>query len=317
MNQYLIYFTVFVGVVILTTLIGGALVSGASRSRALNRRMQVLDSTKDRMAGLANVRLERGLRSDGTLVGGFAGLQRLYTQSGVTVGPSRLALYAILFSIVTGLVARMLTGQDLIGLFAGAFALVAGPYVYLAFIRNRRLDTFARQLPEAIDIIVRSLQAGHPLTTSLTLVAEEMPDPIGSEFGMMNDELTYGTDMEVALRNLMQRTPVDDLAMFAMAVIIQRQTGGNLAEILDTLSGTIRDRYLLKQKIRALTSEGRFSAMFMTIFPFLMYLLLLAMMPNYFEPLWDSGYGTIVFGGCLLTMTIGNIVMRRMVNFRV
>jgi tight adherence protein B len=316
MTLYVIYFAVFLGVVLVTTAVGNRMMSGTIARTAVNRRMQVLERTAG-LAGLEQIRLERGLDEDGTLGRALVASRRLYMQSGVVAGWPRLFLVSAAVSLAPGFLAGRLFGSDTFGLLVFLAVLCAGPFAYLRFRRDRRIRAFAAQLPEAIDVIVRSLQAGHPLTTSLALVGSEMPDPVGTEFGILNDELTYGTDLGTALRNLQDRMPAEDLSMFALTVMIQRTTGGNLAEILETLSTTIRERQMLRLKVRALTAEGRFSAIFMTVFPFLVYFVLRAISPDYFAPLWDSNYGSWVFGGCLFAMAMGNLIMRRMVNFRV
>ena len=144
----------------------------------------------------------------------------------------------------------------LIGLFCGT----ALPYLVLRFLRGRRQKAFGAQFPDGLDMIVRSLRAGHPVPIAITMVAREMKDPIGSEFGIVADEITYGADLETALRNLYFRIGQDDLPLFVTAVAIQGSTGGNLGEILENLSGVIRDRFKMRRKIRALASEGRASA---------------------------------------------------------
>jgi tight adherence protein B len=317
MTAYLLYFSVFVVVALLTSLVGAQMATGAARASTMNRRLQVLERAGDGFSGLVDIRRERGLGQDGTLGTAFQSLGKLYLQSGVTVGWQRILLVAAIGAIAVGALVAFVSGMRDIGILVGVIIFAAGPYLYLSHRRTQRLKKFSQQLADAIDVITRSLHAGHPLSASLSMVASEMPDPIGSEFGILNDELTYGTSMETALNNLILRVPVDDLAMFAMSVVIQRQTGGNLAEILETLAATVRDRHMLRQKVKSLTAEGRFSAVFLTAFPALMFLLIKAMSPDYFDPLWESGYGGIVVAVCIAGIIVGNLIMRRMINFKV
>ena len=135
----------------------------------------------------------------------------------------------------------------------------------LKFLRARRHKKFNAQFPDAIDIIVRSLRAGHPVPTAINMVSREMSDPIGSEFGIVTDEITYGADLETAMRNLYFRVGTDDLPLFVTAVAIQGSTGGNLGEILQNLSGVIRQRFKMRRKIRALAAEGRASALILSV----------------------------------------------------
>ncbi len=134
------------------------------------------------------------------------------------------------------------------------------PYLVLRMLRSRRQKKFGAQFPDALDIIVRSLRAGHPVPIAITMVGREMADPIGSEFGIVSDEITYGADLEAAMRNLYARIGSDDLPLFVTAVAIQGSTGGNLGEILEGLSGVIRQRFKMRRKIRALAAEARASA---------------------------------------------------------
>ena len=140
---------------------------------------------------------------------------------------------------------------------------------------------FGAQFPDALDMIVRSLRAGHPVPIAITMVAREMPDPIGSEFGIVADEITYGADLETAMRNLYFRVGQDDLPLFVTAVAIQGSTGGNLGEILENLSGVIRQRFKMRRKIRALAAEGRASALILSSLPIAMFLIIQLVAPEF------------------------------------
>jgi tight adherence protein B len=148
--------------------------------------------------------------------------------------------------------------------------------------RGRRHKKFGAQFPDGIDIIVRSLRAGHPVPVAVQMVGREMPDPIGSEFGMVSDEITYGADLETAMRNLYFRVGQDDLPLFVTAVAIQGSTGGNLSEILGNLSAVIRQRFKMRRKIKALAAEGRFSAFILSGLPIAMFLVLQLMAPDFY-----------------------------------
>ncbi|MDN3720586.1 type II secretion system F family protein [Roseibium salinum] len=163
--------------------------------------------------------------------------------------------------------------------------------------------------------MTRSLAAGHPLPTSIALVAREMPDPIGSEFGMLSDELTYGTDITDSMRNMVERVGADDLKLVAISMTVQRGTGGNLGEILSNLSDVLRHRQLIKAKIKSLSAEGRMTSWIMLAFPFFLYLMISTLAPGYFDPIWDSGYGNIVIMVGLVIMAVGMLILRKLVNF--
>ena len=154
------------------------------------------------------------------------------------------------------------TSGDLIEAVAAALvATLALPLAILVYLRKRRRQKFGEQFPEAIDIIVRSLRAGHPVPVAIGMVARELPDPVGTEFGIVADEITYGSDLETAMRNMLYRVGQEDLPLFVTSVAIQATTGGNLSQILDNLSKVIRERFKMRRKIKGLSAEGRAGAM--------------------------------------------------------
>src|SRR5262249_44632456 len=144
------------------------------------------------------------------------------------------------------------------------------------------------QFADGLDMIVRSLRAGHPTPIAVTMVAREMADPIGSEFGIVADEITYGADLETALRNLYYRIGQDDLPLFVTAVAIQGSTGGNLGEILENLSAVIRQRFKMRRKIRALAAEGRASAIILSSLPIAMFLIIQVVAPDFYNGVWNE-----------------------------
>jgi tight adherence protein B len=181
--------------------------------------------------------------------------------------------------------------------------------------RSQRIKKFVSQLPDSLDVTVRSLSAGHPLSTSISLVSREMPDPVGSEFGIMSDEMTYGVDIDTAMRNMSMRVGADELNLLAISLTVQRGAGGNLSEILTNLAEMLRKRAMLKAKIKAISAEGRMTSWFMFIFPFFLFGLLKTISPNYFDPVWASGYADIVIIIGISLMTFGMLVVRKIVNF--
>jgi tight adherence protein B len=203
------------------------------------------------------------------------------------------------------------------GVLAAVFAGVVMPFMVLRFLRSRRQKKFGAQFPDSLDIIVRSLRAGHPVPIAISMVAREMADPIGSEFGIVSDEITYGADLESALRNLFFRVGTDDLPLFVTAVAIQGSTGGNLGEILENLSGVIRQRFKMRRKIRALAAEGRASALILSSLPIAIFLIIQVVAPNFYGSVWhqDVTMKALMIAGTW--MGIGNFIMYRMVNFRI
>jgi tight adherence protein B len=200
---------------------------------------------------------------------------------------------------------------------AGLFSTTALPYFVLRVLCGRRQKKFGAQFPDAIDIIVRSLRAGHPVPTAIGMVAREMPDPIGSEFGIVADEITYGADLETAMRNLYYRIGQDDMPLFVTAVAIQSSTGGNLGEILENLSAVIRERFKMRRKIRALASEGRASAMILSSLPIALFAIINVVSPAFYASVWNQDLTKIVLTITGAWMGVGNLIMYRMVNFKI
>jgi tight adherence protein B len=203
---------------------------------------------------------------------------------------------------------------------AGLIAAVAAfilPLIVLRFMRGRRQKKFGEQFPDAIDVIVRSLRAGHPIPVAIAMVGREMPDPVGGEFGMVADEVTYGADMETAMRSLYHRVGQDDLPLFVTAVAIQGSTGGNLSEILQNLSGVIRLRFKMRRKIRALAAEGRFSALLLSGMPVAMFFVLKLLAPQFYGEVWDEEITKMGLAIAGAWMMFGNVIMYKLVNFKI
>ena len=259
--------------------------------RRVNRRLQISAGNPDREKVLVQLRRERGLSADGVSILSVAWFNRLVTQSGVKVSLWRaVALIAGLgFAAFAG---TFLWRHDLTlsGIVALA-AMIALPLFGLTFLRKRRHAAFAARLPDAMDVIVRSLRARHPVPVAISMVARELPDPIGSEFGMVADEITYGADIETALRNMMQRVGQEDLPLFVTSVAIQSTTGGNLSQILDNLSKVIRERFKIKRQLRVVSAHGRLTGTVLALMPPSLGVFLLIRMPEHFEILTTDPAG--------------------------
>jgi tight adherence protein B len=193
---------------------------------------------------------------------------------------------------------------------------VALPLLVLSVMRRRRQKKFAAQLSEALDIVVRSLKAGHPVPVALGMVGREMGDPVGSEFGMVVDELTYGLDLETVLRNLYHRVGQEDLGLMVTAVSLQSSTGGNLTEVLGNLSRIIRERFKLRRKVRALSAEGRISAYGLASLPLALFLLLQVIAPGYYGDIWEDPLVQPALMATVAWAIVGMIMMYKMVNFK-
>ena len=288
-----------------------------SYRKNVNRRLRLLDNQPDREGVLVQLRRERGLTMTGDYQLPLVALNRLILQSGLKLGIGKFAIYVVVLALFAfGLV--MVTRADLLeALGAALFCCTLLPLLLLKFKRGRRQKTFGAQFPDALDIIVRSLRAGHPVPVAINMVTREMADPIGTEFGIVSDEVTYGADLETAMRNLYFRIGQDDLPLFVTAVAIQTSTGGNLGEILENLSAVIRQRFKMRRKIRALASEGRASAMILSSLPILMFLVIQVITPQFYASVWNEDMTKICLAAAGGWMLIGNIIMFRMVNFKI
>jgi tight adherence protein B len=288
-----------------------------SYRKNVNRRLKLLDGQPDREGVMVQLRRERGLDTAGNYRLPLVALNRLILQSGLKIGIAKFAIYLIVIALFAfGLV--MATRASLLEATGAAlFCCTLLPLLVLKIKRGRRQKQFGAQFPDALDIIVRSLRAGHPVPIAITMVAREMADPVGSEFGTVADEITYGADLETAMRNLYFRIGQDDLPLFVTAVAIQSSTGGNLGEILENLSAVIRQRFKMRRKIKALASEGRASAMILSSLPIVMFLVIQIITPEFYASVWHEDLTKIGLGAAGCWMLIGNFIMFKMVNFKI
>lgn len=201
--------------------------------------------------------------------------------------------------------------------FAAAMVLaVLCMILFFRIVRQRRIGRFAELLPDSIDVIVRGLRAGYPLPAALDLVAKEMPEPVGTEFRLTSDEIAFGQDIRAAIDNLYRRVGQDDLLFLIMAVNVQSQTGGNLAEILGSLSRLLRNRAKVNMKVRALSADGRMSAVVLSLIPFILFGLISLISPSYFGEVRDHPLVMPALIYATISLVLGNIAMYRMVNFK-
>jgi tight adherence protein B len=285
------------------------------RRAAINHRLRRLEDQPSAQETLKLILKERGLSETGDFAYGFIGLNRLYVQSGKRGSP---LVFVAIYMLAGATIAGIMVIFDFLPVAALGIGLVVGlllPYVLLRRARSKRIRLFEKQLPDALDMIVRSLRAGHPTAVATALVSREMPDPIGTEFGIAADEVTFGSNLEDAVRKMSERVGSESLRLLAVALSIQAKTGGNLAEILSNLSKVIRERGKLRLKIRALSAEGRVSAIMLSLFPLVMFLLLQLVAPGFYGKVWHDPLIVpvfTIFGGIAL---LGDYIMYRMVTF--
>jgi tight adherence protein B len=233
----------------------------------------------------------------------------------VLVAPVLLFLAIILFMAVTGV--PIGAGRLLL---IATFSLLAGAGIPMLFFQAkaaRMRKKMQDQFPVALDVFVRGLRAGHPIASALDLLTVEMPDPIGSQFGIVVDEVTYGADLRDALTAMADRWDLEDMRMFVVSLSVQSETGGNLAEILENLSKVIRERASMMLKVRALSSEGRMTATMLTALPVVAFVLLFISSPSFYldvadDPMFVPGYAFLI-----ILYAVGFYSIRRMIDLKV
>lgn len=284
--------------------------------RKVNTRLRLLANASDRHDVLVQLRRARGLTGGGRYRLPLIWFNRLVLQSGSGIGLGRMGVLMAM-AAAAGSGAAILAGYGWpLALLALPLCGAGLPVMVLRYLRKRRRRKFEEQLPEAIDVMVRGLRAGHPLPVAIAMVAREMDDPIGTEFGLTGDELTYGLDLDGAMNQMSARVGQDDFALVVTAICIQAKTGGNLSELLGNLSKVLRARFKMRRRVTAITAEGRMSAIGLSMLPFLVFGSLLLFAPNFYGELWDEPKIHYGLGGAAVAMMVGNIIMYRMVNFK-
>jgi tight adherence protein B len=316
----------FVAVVMIVQSLAGAMFSSSDRARLVNRRMTLLQQgmSHDEVYA-ALVRKPEG----GALAAAAPDLyERFFNycrQAGLSISPERLAAFVgaaaatlwvvavVLLSVLSGRAFLINALVSLVGAVGLAFT---GAYVWLGMRRKNRLKRVEAQMPLALDIVTRAIRAGHPVVSAVQLAAEELGDPLGSEFGLIVDETTYGFEFREALVNFARRTGSQDAHYFAVSVGIQSETGGNLAEILQNLSTVIRDRQTLHLRVKALASEGKMSAVVLSALPILLIAFLLLTQPTFYTSKFSDPIFWPIVGGIVVLYFVGQFMIQRMVNFK-
>lgn len=314
--QIIIYLLVFASAFMAMQFIIGAGKQGARKVKWANMRMKVLASADTQTDALNKLRTSRGIRQKNGLLRFMKWLDTMVVHSGLQLGVFGIYL-VIAGSALLSAVAAFIFKQQVLYVGLGFFAGLMLPILVLMFLVKRRREKAVRQLPEALDVIVRSLRAGHPVPVAMELVAREMPDPVGSEFGMANDEITYGTSLGKALQRLAERVGHADYDLLAATIRLQERTGGNLGELLETNAQMVRDRQKMRLKIKAASSEGRMSALILNAAPILLFFAIQLVSPQFYGEVQDVPLVRNGLIGIVIWMCIGNLVMRKMINFRI
>jgi tight adherence protein B len=283
----------------------------------VNRRLKIAERVDGVSALVVELRKQRGLNAAGEKGERLRWLSDLIVASGLTYEPRKWALMAAGAAAAAGLVVAVLLKSPMLALPAALATGLGGPIAVLKFKASGRAKALGFQLPQALDIIVRSLEAGHPVPTAVALVGREMSDPVGTEFGMAADEIAYGATLEQAVERMAERCQHPDVDLFAATVRLQEKAGGNLTGLLKLNANTVRERHKMRLKIKAASSEGRASAMILTGAPLATLAFVNFSSPHFYgdvihEPVVKIGLA--VMGGWLL---LGNLIMRRMIDMRI
>ncbi|MBN2629144.1 MAG: type II secretion system F family protein [Rhodobacteraceae bacterium] len=315
----LIYLMIFAGVVALVQgLYLVAFGKSISMDSRVSRRLALMQKNGNREQVLEQLRKEMSQHMSSRGIPLYALLASKAQKANIAFSPKQLVgimAAAAVFSYVA-----MMYGTSVADPVRGVVAVlmgVGGVYFWVNRLANKRMSLLEEQLADAVELMVRSLRVGHPFASAIGIVAKEVPDPLGTEFGLISDEAAYGRNVTESLKSFADRMDNQDLRFLAVAVTIQQQSGGNLAEILDGLAKVIRARYKLFRKVKAITAEAKWSGMFLSGFPLLALIAINMLDPTYYDGVKDSAafVPAGIFVGIMLTLNV--IYMKIMTNIEV
>jgi tight adherence protein B len=310
--------------VVITLAIAGVLalvLRGGNSGKAASSRLDVLVGKKRSESSQDILLKQQAFEADkGKLIefvtARIPNLQAFFEQADANIKPSSLLLIAGILGVVGLTGSWLATGKALFAPLLGLLMFCV-PFLWLWNKRRVRLNTFAAQLSDAMELVARALRAGHSLQAGMHVVAEEMPAPISAEFGRVYEEQNLGIPLEDAMGAMCDRVPNLDLRFFVTSVAIQRQTGGDLAEILDKIGHLIRERYRILGQVKALTAEGRLSGVVLIGLPFLLFVIMLHIKYDYVKALWETELGIKMLVASGVSMILGALVIKKIVDIKV
>jgi len=243
-------------------------------------------------------------------------LKRMLDQADLHITPSRLVMFSVMAGILALVAVSLITISLPLIVLAGLFA-ASLPFIHVWWKRRQRFNAFLENLPDALELMARALSAGHAFSESLQMIAQEMPEPIAGEFHKTYEEQNLGLSLKLALENLMQRIPLLDLRMCVTAVLIQRETGGNLAEILEKVAYTIRERFRIMGDLKTLTTSSRLSAWLLCGLPIFVAIAVTFMNPDYMAVLWKDQRGHYLIAAALFMQVTGMLIVRKILNIKI
>lgn len=318
----------FVFIVVAGTIIGGyfAVMILPERFAARKLDLRLRDSGSDGEApseGVADTVVKRALEGPlpgvDRLVAGTRGgisLQSLIDQSGVRITPSAVVLISVMGALMAGLITYLLLPLVLVAALVAVAAAFA-PFGFLLHRRGRRLKRFEEMFPEALDLLSRAIRAGHAFQTAMGMVADELPEPVGPEFKKTFDQQNYGLPLRDALNELSERIHLLDVRFFVTAVLIQRDTGGNLSEILDNLAHVVRERFKIQRQVRVHTAHGRFTGYVLLALPAALAVALSVINPDHMQLLFHERMGQVMLMGAIVMQSIGFVWIRKVIKIEV
>ena len=315
----IIYALIFVAVLLLVE--GIYLVvfgKSISLNNRVNRRLDMLEKGGTREAVLEQLRKEMNQYNSAKSIPLYAIIANKAQKANIAFNPRALVLIMMLLSAICFGLLTLLTGAALPVRIAVSVVMGIGAvYTWIDNKAKKRLALFEEQLPDAVELMVRSLRVGHPFSSAVNIVAKEVPDPLGTEFGVIADEAAYGGDITEALKDLAERVDMQDVRFLAVAVTIQQQSGGNLAEILDGLARVIRARFKLFRRVKAITAEAKWSGWFLSVFPIVALVGISVLEPNYYDEVKETSLFIPAAIGVGVFLVVNVIYMKMMVNIKV
>lgn len=313
-EPWMIAIVIFAAVLLAVEAIYGLVSRLWHTQKSVTRRLTLSRQSTDRPEVLEALRPERNNFDRKNPLLGM--LNDRLAQAGMRMGRGMLLLVISALLATSYLVWSVILGIGLLSTSIALLSTLGLSSLFLEMRRQKRMAEFTEQLPDALDVVVRGVRVGYPLPTALNLVARELPDPIGAEFAMTSDEIFFGQDVRTAVENLYSRVGHEDLQFFVVAINVQNQTGGNLAEVLARLSRLLRTRSKLRLKIRSLSAEGRISAVVLSLMPFVLFGGISLISPSYFGEIRNDPLvmPALIYGA--ISLLIGNVLMYRMVHFK-
>ena len=323
MSPFLLAIIVFVVVLVVAFALGALVNQRSAQARLIKERLANEQKAPERSADEELALLRDEQLSDIPVLGSIlrrssrvSELQSMLAQGGLDLRAGNFIGICGLSGVVVGLVAYVLSSRAEVAWVAVLVGAIL-PYAYASIRRNRRFEKFEELFPEAIDTLARAVRAGHAFTTALEMITGEISEPIAGEFRQLYEEQKFGMPVRDALMNLTERVPLVDVKFFVTAVMLQRETGGNLAEILDNLSYVIRERFKIQRQVRVYTAQGRLTMALLMGMPPIIVAVMLVLNPGFIRPLFADPIGHALVVGGITLQTVGYFVIRKIIRIQV